>query len=169
MSAIDDVLGKSSTVDEIVDSKPKGGKTNLDALLEKQEEHYRSIQPVEVDVMVGEQPVKLLVPFVWPADFSELADHHAPRRSVAADIPLWFDLDGVTGAYPGITAMVDGETDDLYRVRDQEAVYGWPDLYKALSPEDRQSARMAVWALHIWEPEQRRIAAFAKSAGVNNG
>ena len=173
MSAIDDVLGKSSTADKAGDesvSRWKGsGKIDLDALLEKQREHHRSIQPVEVDVMLGEQPVKLFIPFVFPDEFSELADRHAPRRSVAADIPLWFDLNGVTGAYPGITAMVDGDTDDLYRVRDQEAVYGWPDLYKALSPEDQQNARMAVWALHIWEPEQRRIAAFAKNEEANRG
>lgn len=164
MSAIDDVLGKNSTVDETVEIAPKGGKLDLHALIERQREYHRSIRPVEVDVMLGEQLVKLFVPFVHPDEFSELADHHAPRRSVAADIPLWFDLDGVTGVYPGITAMADGETDDLFRLQEQEAVYRWSDLYKVLSPEDRQSARMAVWALHVWEPQQQRKAAMAKGA-----
>lgn len=164
MSAIDDVLGKKSPVDDGENST-----NGLLALIAAQKEHFESIQPVEVDVMLGDQPTKLVVPFVWPSEFADLADLHPPRRSVASDIPLWFDLDAVTGSYPGVTAMVDGAEDDLIRVRDNAEVYCWPELYEVLSPEDRQSTRMAVWALHVWEPEQRRRAAVAKGKEVANG
>lgn len=170
MSVIDDVLGEKTTIEEVVaDKKPVEANLDLEAMIAKQEEYFRSIQPVEVDVIVSERPTKLFVPFVWPSEFSELSDRHPPRLGVPRDVALWFDLDAVTGAYPGITAVVDGEEDDLIRLRGQEAAYCWPDLYKVLSPEDRQNARMAVWALHVWEPEQQRKAAMAKREGANNG
>lgn len=169
MSAIDEVLGEKVKRGEFVEtSAPEKVKLSLDELIARQDEYHRSIQPVEVDVIVGEQQVKLFVPFVYPDVFSALADRNPPHRFGAADIPLWFDLEGVTSSYPGVTVVAGGEEDDLFRVRDKEAVYCWPDLYKVLSPEDRQSARMAVWALHVWEPEQQRKAAMAKSEGADN-
>jgi len=164
MRVIDEALGTDKTKTIGAD------KFLLEELIARQDEYFRSIEPVEVDVIVGEQPVKLFVPFIYPTEFDELAARNPPHRFGAVDIPLWFDLEGVTGSYPGITVVSDGETDDLYRVRDQEAVYCWPDLYKVLSPEDRKSARMAVWALHVWEPDQqRKRAAAKKSEGATNG
>lgn len=164
MSVIDEALGTDKTKTIGADKFP------LDELIARQQEYLRSIEPVEVDVIVGEQPVKLFVPFMHPNEFDELANRNPPHRFGAVDIPLWFDLEGVTSSYPGITVVSDGVEDDLFRVRDQEAVYCWPELYKVLSPEDRQSARMAVWALHVWAPDQqRKNAAAKKSEGATNG
>lgn len=140
----------------------------LEDLIRKANEYFDSVQPVDVEVVLEEQPVIVRVPFIRPDEFSELTSCHPPRPGVAVDATLWFGLSGVTRAYPGITILHDGEEDDLYRVRNQEAVYTWPEIYDVLAPEDAQNVRMAVWALHIWEPQQRHAAARAKKE-ANNG
>lgn len=134
----------------------------LEALLEKQKEHLASIQPVDVAVMFEDEAVIVRVPFIMPDEFSELTARHAPQIGVAVDSSLWFSLSGVTAAYPGVVLIVDGVEDDLYRVRDREAVYIWPEVYAAMSPEDAKDVRMAVWGLHIWEPQQRHAEALKR-------
>lgn len=154
--------------------------TDLKKLIEKQKNlaeeliaeadaYYASIGPVEVEAMFGESKATFRIPFVLPADFNELASRHWPRPGVAVDAPLWFNLDAVTKNYPGIAVVVDGEEDDLFRVRDKAAVYIFPELYAQMPPEDAQNLRMAVWALHIWEPEQRRIKKVAAKEEAANG
>lgn len=125
-------------------------------LIAEAEAYYASVGPVEVEAMLGETEVTFRVPFMHPNEFSELAARHWPRAGVAVDAPLWFNLDAVTKNYPNITMVVDGEEDDLYRVRDKQAVYIFPEMYTQMPPEDAQNLRMAVWALNIWEPQQRR-------------
>ncbi|MCK2025094.1 hypothetical protein KZC56_02190 [Microbacterium sp. SSW1-47] len=150
--------------------------TNIKTLIEKQrqiaeeviaeaEAYYASVGPVEVETVFGGRAATLRVPFVHPSEFSELADRFAPRPGVAVDLPLWFNLDAVTRNYPGVTLVVDGEVDDLFRVRDKEAVYVWPELYPQMPPEDQKEFRMAVWALNVWEPEQRREELLARKKG----
>lgn len=127
-----------------------------DDLVKAAQEYYASVGPVEVETMFGDQRATFRIPFMHPTKFNDLADQHPPRRGVAADAALWFNLAAVARNYPGVTLVLGGEEDDLYRVRDKEAVYVWPELYDEMPPEDQQNFRMAVWGLHIWEPEQRR-------------
>ncbi|WP_165875437.1 hypothetical protein [Microbacterium sp. PI-1] len=137
---------------------------DIDALIAGQKAYLESIQPVDVPVAVGEKNLVVRVPFLMPTEFSNLAALHPPRPGVAADLSLWFSLDRLTRAMPNITLIDGDETDDLFRLRDKEAVYVWSEIYDALEPEDAQNVRMAVWALHIWEPEQRRAAVLEKKA-----
>lgn len=129
--------------------------------------YYESVGPVEVEAVFGDRLATFQVPFMLPSEFNELADRHPPRPAIAVDMPLWFNIDAVARNYPNVTVVVDGETDDMYRIRDKSAVYIWPELYDLMSPEDRQNFRMAVWALNVWEPQQRRDAKLKKEA--NNG
>lgn len=171
MSRIDEVLAKDEVVaEETLPEKVLENKGNwLDALLEKARAHYDSIQPVDVEIMLGEAMATLRIPFMRPGEFSDLTDYHPPRPGVAADMPLWFSLSDVTRVYPGIVLVTDDGEDNLFRLRDKEAAYVWPELYDALAPEDAKNARMAVWALHVWEPEQRHKAALAKKKEADHG
>jgi hypothetical protein len=132
---------------------------DIDKLIAEQKAYLESIQPVDVPVAIGEKNLTIRVPFMMPAEFSHLAALHPPRPGVAVDLMLWFNLDAVTKAMPNITLIDGDDIDDLFRLRDKEAVYVWPEIYRALEPEDAQNVRMAVWGLHIWEPEHRRVKA----------
>lgn len=155
--------------------------TDLKELIERQKrwnevlvteahEYYESVGPVEVEAVFGKRPVTFRVPFIHPTSFNDVADKFPPRAGVAVDSTLWFNLAAVARNYPGVTLVVDGEEDDLFRVRNKEAVYVWPELYDEMPPEDQQNFRMAVWSLNIWEPQQRRNAIKAREAeGVDNG
>lgn len=147
--------------------------TDLKTLIEKQKRmaeelvaeaaaYYEKVGPVEVETVFGDRPATFRVPFMHPSEFSELADRFAPRPGVAVDMPLWFNLDAVARNYPGVTLVVDGEVDDLFRVREKQAVYVWPELYPHMPPEDQKEFRMAVWGLNVWEPQQRREALLAR-------
>lgn len=127
-------------------------------LVAEAEAYYAAVGPVEVETVFGEKPATFLIPFMHPTEFTNLTDHHAPRPGVAVDAPLWFNLDAVARNYPGVTLVVGDDVDDLYRVREKEAVYIWPEIYPQMPPEDRKDFRMAVWALNVWEPRQRREA-----------
>lgn len=141
---------------------------DIDAMIAGQKAYLESIEPVDVPVAIGEKNLTVRVPFLMPEEFGSLTAVHPPRPGVAVDLTLWFSLDAVTKAMPNITLIDGDEVDDLFRLRDKEAVYVWPEIYSALEPEDAQNVRMAVWALHIWEPEQRRLKVQQKK-GVNNG
>lgn len=149
-----------TSIEEVIEQKSSG----LDDLIKQARAHLESIEPVDVEVVFGDQAATVRVPFIMPDDFTELTDLHPPRPGVAVDMSLWFSLSAVTAAYPGVVLIIDDVEDDLYRVREKEAVYIWPELYAVMSPEDAQNVRMAVWALHIWEPQQRLAAAKAKEA-----
>lgn len=147
--------------------------TDIKVLVERQKQlaeqlvaeakaHYAEIGPVEVETVFGGLAATFQVPFIHPKEFSELADRFPPRPGVAVDMPLWFNLDAVSKNYPGVTLVVDDDEDDLFRVRDKQAVYVWPELYEQMPPEDQKDFRMAVWALNVWEPEQRREALVAR-------
>lgn len=141
---------------------------DIDKLIAEQKAYLESIQPVDVPVAIGEKNLTIRVPFMMPAEFSNLAALHPPRPGVAVDLMLWFNLDAVTNAMPNITLIDGDDIDDLFRLRDKEAVYVWPEIYRALEPEDAQNVRMAVWGLHIWEPEQRHVKAQQKKE-ANHG
>lgn len=130
-------------------------------LVAEAEAHYAAVGPVEVETLFGESAATFQIPFMHPREFADFADRFPPRPGVAVDVPLWFNIDGVARNYPNVTLVVDGEADDMFRVRDREAVYVWPELYDRMPPEDRQSFRMAVWALNVWEPQQRKAAKVA--------
>lgn len=130
-------------------------------LIAEAEEYYARVGPTEVAAVFGESTAMIRVPFIHPRTFDDIAEVHPPRPGVAVDAPLWFNLNAVTRAYPGVTVVVDGEEDDMFRVRDKEAVYIWPELFDQMAPEDQANLRMAVWALNVWEPQQRREAKYA--------
>ena len=140
---------------------------DIDAMIAGQKAYLESIQPVDVPVAIGEKNLTVRVPFLMPEEFGNRTALHPPRPGVAVDLTLWFSLDAVTKAMPNITLIDGDEVDDLFRLRDKEAVYVWPEIYRTLEPEDAQNVRMAVWALHIWEPEQRRLTVLQKKEADN--
>lgn len=132
---------------------------DIEALIADQQAYLDSIQPVDVPVAIGERNLVVRVPYLMPDQFDKLVGQNPPRPGVAQDVPLWFSLAGVTRAMPNVSLIDGDELDDLFRLRDKEAVYVWSEIFDALEPEDSQSVRMAVWGLYVWEPQQRRATA----------
>lgn len=131
----------------------------VDELIAKANEYYGNVQLIEQEAVFGETLGIVRIPFMMPAEFDHLTLLHPPRPNVPHDRVLGFSLDGVTRNYPGVLAVLDGEEDDMYRVRNREAVYIWPDLYDRMSTEDRHKLRGAVWEMHIWAPQQHHDGA----------
>lgn len=120
--------------------------------------YYEATGPVEVETVFGNTPATVLLPFMPPREFEELTDKHPRRPGNPVDAPVWFNLHAVTRGYPGIVVVVDGERDDLRRIQGDEIKYLWPEVYDQMPPEDRENFHIAVWAMHVWEPQQRREA-----------
>lgn len=133
---------------------------DLDALLEKARKFHESIEPVEVEVVVGDRAIVVRVPYMMPAEFVELTDRYAPKPGGAVD--GWWDGNGLARNFPGLV-LVDGEDeDDMFVLRDREAFYRWPEVWDELSSEDRESVRSAIWGLHVYESQKRRTAALER-------
>lgn len=144
-----------------------------EALLAEAKAYYDETGPVEVRTMFGDTPATVLLPFMEPKAFGELIENYPPRPGNVVDAPVWFNLHAVARAYPGVTVVVDGETDDLRRIDGDRIRYLWPEVFDAMPPEDQQNFHMAVWAMHVFEPKQREAAIRKREAEhaeeVHNG
>ncbi|WP_136056821.1 hypothetical protein [Microbacterium sp. K24] len=125
-------------------------------LLAEAREYYAATGPVEVKTVFGDTPVKVLMPFMSPKEFEKLTDVHPPRPAHPTDAPLWFNLHAVARNYPGVVVDSDDGQDDLRRIQGDEIRYLWPEIFDEMPPEDQRNFHMAVWAMHVWEPQQRR-------------
>lgn len=153
-----------STIDDLIE-KPQI--QFVDELIAKANEYYDNVQPIEQEAVFGDSLGIVRFPFMMPAEFDHLTLLHPSRPNVPHDRALGFSLDGVTRNYPGVIAVLDGEEDDMYRVRNREAVYIWPELYDRMSTEDRHKLRGAVWEMHIWAPQQQHERADRVKEQVN--
>lgn len=145
---------------------------DLKALIAKQQEMWDAIEPVDVEIVLGDRVLTARVPFIKPDRFTELTGKHPAGVGDQGGAPhLWFSLDGVTRNYPDIVIIDGDETDDLYVMRDKQAVYTWPELYPVLSDSDRATLRSVVWGMHVYEPERRKAEALKAKASkeVENG
>lgn len=131
-------------------------------LLAEAKAYYDATGPVEVTTSFGDSTATVLLPFIPPKEFTELTDHHWPRPGNRVDAPLYFNLHAVTRNYPGIVIVADGVEDDLRRIKGDSITYLWPEMFDVMPPEDQENFRIAVWAMHIWEPQKRREAKKAR-------
>ncbi|MCT1394591.1 hypothetical protein M4D51_02490 [Microbacterium sp. p3-SID338] len=127
-------------------------------LLAEAKAYYDETGPVEVETVFGDTVATVLLPFVEPKEFEELTERHPARPGNPTDARVWFNLHAVTRAYPGISLRFGDETDDLRRIRGDEIAYLWPEVFDAMPPEDQENFRVAVWAMHVWEPQKRKAA-----------
>ncbi len=136
---------------------------DIDTLIKKQDEYLNSIEPVDVQVALGEDLLTVRVPFIMPMEFAELAARFLPRP-VDAPFQAWFNLSEVTRNYPNVELVDGDEVDDLYTLRNKEAFYRWPEIYNALDAESKQNVEAAVWGLHVYNAQQRRMSAEKENA-----
>lgn len=123
---------------------------DIAALLAKQKELFDGIQPLEVEVLLGGRVVTVVMPFLMPNDFDELASRFAPKGP--QEMSFGFGLDETARHYPDIVIRDGDEEDDLLVVRDKAVYYRWPDVYDLLSWDDRQSVRAGVWGRYVMDP-----------------
>lgn len=139
---------------------------DLDALLAEAKAAEDAREPVDVEVVLGDKVVTVRMPYLKNDAFEPLVAKHS-RFPFRDAIGCWFDLDAVTRDHPDIVLIDGDKSDDLYVLRDREAVYRWADVYDALGSNDKQSLQAAFWGVYIYEPQQQLEKARAKKEADN--
>ena len=135
-------------------------------LLERQKARLEGIKPLEVEVLLGDRVVTVVMPFLKPHDFHELATRFAPKSP--QEMSFGFGLDETARNYPDI-AIRDGEDEDnLLVVRDKAVHYRWPEVYELLNWDDKQSIRAGVWGVYVLDPTIWRKEARAATGAASH-
>ncbi|KJL35469.1 hypothetical protein [Microbacterium azadirachtae] len=128
---------------------------DVKALIQKQREMLEAIEPTEVEVLLGGRVVTVVMPYVMPVPFSDLASKHAPETPLDV-AQVGFSLDGVARNYPDIVIRDGEDEDDLLTVLNKAVHYGWPEMYDVLTHDDRASIRASVWGTYVWRSQQEK-------------
>lgn len=148
---------------------------DVDELIRKEREYHESINPVDVQVVLGDRLLTVRIPYVYGDRFDELAAKYPVERGQrGAHGP--FDLGKVTREHPDVLLIDGDEQDDMFVLRDRSAFYRWPEVYDALRSEDQESLRAVIWGLHVHLPRLRLAEAMkakynsvAETEGSDNG
>jgi len=140
---------------------------DIDDLIRKEREYHESIEPVDVEVLLGGKVLTVRVPYVYGPKFDDLAAKYPVERWQRGNRGP-FDLDAVMREHPGVLLIDGDEQDDMFVIRDQAAFYRWPEVYDALSESDKESLQAVIWGLHVLEPGKRVKAALEARAQLEN-
>lgn len=126
---------------------------NVEKLIAKAKKRLESIQPEEVEVVLGDRIVTVRIPMISGEEFSALMATRPPRLGVPRDYTLGFSLTEVAGSYPNVT-LADGDTEDrmLAIEGENKTRYQWPEVFAALGSEDRGNIEAAIWGMHFHNP-----------------
>ena len=146
---------------------------DVDDLIRKEREYHESIEPVDVEVLLGDRLLTVRIPYVHGEKFDDVAAKYPVAREMRGNRGP-FDLGNVTREYPDVVLIDGGAEDDLFVIRDRAAFYRWPEVYDALSGDDQENLQAVVWGLHVHLPRQRLAEALkakygAKTEGRNDG
>lgn len=130
-------------------------------LLAKQKDRLEGIKPLEVEILLGDRVVTVVMPFLKPHDFHELATRFAPKSP--QEMSFGFGLDETARNYPDIVIRDGEDEDNLLVVRDKAVHYRWPEVYELLNWDDKQSIRAGVWGVYVLDPTIWRKEAKAAS------
>lgn len=128
---------------------------DVKALIKKQREMLEAIEPTEVEVLLGGRVVTVVMPYVMPGPFADLATKHPAVEAVEIN-SVGFSLDGVARNYPDVVIRDGEDEDELLTVVNKAVHYEWPETYDVLTQDDRASIKAAVWGTYIWSPEQEK-------------
>lgn len=133
---------------------------DLDQLLQEAGEYAESLQPIDVPILVGSRILTARIPCLYGDAMTEAIAPHRYSNPLYRDwVGSWFSIPNAARAHPGIVLIDGDEEDDLFVLRDQQAVYRWPEVYGALMDEDRLAVQSAIWGMYVKEPQQRRADA----------
>lgn len=128
---------------------------DVKALIQKQKELLEAIEPTEVEVLLGGRVVTVVLPYIMPGPFADLASQHLPETALDVS-QVGFSLDGVARNYPGAVVRDGVNEDDLLTVVNDAVHYGWPDVYDVLTHDDRASIRASIWGTYVWNSQQEK-------------
>jgi hypothetical protein len=143
---------------------------DIAALVAKARESFDSVEPVDQDILMGDEVVTVRF---WPVTGSAwraLTAEHPARPKVVMDQNLGYNLDAVTRSYPNVY-LVQG--DDVVKVSDplprklvtDPEKRPWFDVVDSLSGPDLKNLASAVWGLNEYDPAKRLAHAGKASAG----
>ena len=130
---------------------------DIDALIAAQKATLDKVQPVDQDVMLGDDIVTVRV---WPLSgvaWRDLTAKHPWREGSEFDQQLGYNLDGVVRDYPKVYLVADG---DPVNVTDR-----WPEIVDVLTGVDIKNLGFAVWGLNEFDPANRMVSAGKASKG----
>lgn len=131
---------------------------DIDDLIRREREYQDSIQPVDVEVVLGDEILTVRIPYLHDEAFKNfLASHPVPRNPLGTQ----FDLNAVMRDHPEIVLVDGDEVDEMFVLKGKKAHYRWPELYDALSDNDKENLQAVIWGFHVHEPRQRLAAASA--------
>jgi len=141
---------------------------NVDELIAKARAELETVEPVDLDVLLGKTLVKVRL---WPltgGEWRALTAVHPPRERSVFDQNLGYNLDSVVRDYPKVF-LVDGDEVVNVAVEDDPENPGhrkWHDVYDVLDGPDMKNLASAVWGLNEFEHQKRVAAAGKASAGA---
>lgn len=135
---------------------------DIDELIRKEREYHESIEPVDVEVVLGGKILTVRVPYVYGPRFDAIADKYPVERWQRGNRGH-FDLGAVTREHPDVLLIDGDKQDDMFVLRDRVAVYRWPEVYDALSGEAQETLQAVIWGLHVKMPRDRLAEAMENS------
>ena len=127
---------------------------NIDELIAKQKTVMDSVNPVDQDVLIGDD---ILTVRIWPlrgSAWRDLIATHPWREGATFDQQLGYNLDGVVRDYPKVYLVVDGNPENVTE--------RWPELFDVLSAADIKHLGFAMWGLNEFDPANRLTKATKK-------
>lgn len=140
---------------------------DLDALIAKGRAALENVQPVDQDVMIGDELVTVRF---WPmtgGEWRAFTAAHAPRAKSVFDQNAGYNVDAAVRGYPK-TYLVQG--DDVVNVAvpadpEKPDHLRWHDIYDLLSGPDMKNLAIALWGINEFEHQKRFAQAGKASAG----
>lgn len=140
---------------------------DLDALIAKGRAVLDKAEPVDQEVLLGDEIVTVRFRPLTGGEWRALTAVHPPRPQSVMDQNMGYDLDAVVRAYPKV-ALIDGDNavDVVVPVDPEEPGHlRWHDICDVLSGPDLKNLGYAVWGLNEYEHQKRLARAGKASAG----
>ena len=140
------------------------------ALVAKAREQFEQAEPVDQDVLMGDEVVTVRFDPIDGQTFRALTMEHPPRPKVVTDQNLGYDIDAVVRWYPKVS-LVQGDdvtrvSDPLPRKRATDPEHRpWFDVLDALEGPDLKTLASVVWGMCEYTPQKRLMRAGKASAG----
>lgn len=139
---------------------------DVSALVSKAREQFEQVEPVEQELLIGDELVKARIYPVTGQEWRALVVANPPRTEVSegrtvitpADRPFSFNADSLLVEYPRVS-LVEGDEETPLTVAE------WADVVSVLAEPSLDAARVSVWGVNVYTPSQQFAAAGKASAG----
>lgn len=136
---------------------------DIDAGIAKARARAEARESVDQPVLFNDQKIEVRLTALSPDEWRDYSLQHPPRAGVVLDQNAGLNLDEAVREFQGVLLVDGDDTDDMMTVVDGEAVYRWPEVYGALSRNDRQNLAWALWSIHdAWYQEALKTAGKAQ-------